>query len=185
MRIRPATLDDLERLVELNEAAVPAVSSADGDHMAQLMAWAAAVWIVIDDAGETVDDTVDRAVDGFVVLFEPGSPYPSPNYRWFSDRFDRFLYIDRVVIDSRVRGRGLGTLVYEAVAADALRREQTRVTAEVNLEPPNPGSSRFHRRAGFERIGEQRLGADYVVEMLARPVGPDGRDAIRSSSRSS
>jgi predicted GNAT superfamily acetyltransferase len=26
----------------------------------------------------------------------PGTAYDSRNYRWFSDRFERFLYLDRV-----------------------------------------------------------------------------------------
>lgn len=174
MRIRPATDGDVDRLVELNEAAVPAVSTADRDHMVRLMGWSSAVWVVTDDETSLgIDTGTEPEVCGFVVLFEPGSPYPSPNYRWFADRFERFLYVDRVVIDERLRGRGIGGEVYDAVAAEALRRDQTRVTAEVNLEPPNPGSSRFHRRSGFERVGEQRLGADYVVEMLARPVIPE------------
>ena len=27
------------------------------------------------------------------------------------------------------------------------------VTAEVNVQPPNPGSIRFHQRHGFEQVG--------------------------------
>lgn len=159
-RIRPATDDDLDALVELNNEAVPAVTPADRDHMARLLEWASLAWVVDDDGPVA-----------FVLLFEPGSDYPSPNYAWFVDTFERFLYIDRVVVAPSLRGGGIGGRLYEAVADEARRRGSVRVTAEVNLEPPNPGSSRFHRRHGFDAVGVLRLGQDYEVEMLARPVG--------------
>lgn len=129
--------------------------------MVELIDMAALTWVVDDDAGPAA---------GFVLLFEPGSTYDSPNYRWFEGRFDRFLYVDRVVVAEDRRGLGWGGRVYDAVAEEAVRRGSVRVTAEVNLEPPNPGSSRFHRRHGFEAVGTLGFGPDYVVEMLARDV---------------
>ena len=159
--IRPAAPDDLEQIVQLNNQAVPAVSVADVERMGELIALAAAAWVV---------DNGDGGLAGFVLLFEPGSAYDSANYRWFAERFDAFLYVDRVVVAAGQRGGGLGATLYEAVAAEAGRRGSGRVLAEVNLEPPNPGSSRFHRRHGFEAVGELRFSDDYVVEMLERPV---------------
>lgn len=161
--LRAAIADDLDELVRLNNLAVPAVSPADHDHMRALVAMSAAAWVV--------DDPAEAGLAAFVLLFEPGSDYESPNYRWFVDRFDRFLYVDRVVVAEGHRGDGLGGRLYDAVAAEAVRRGAERVTAEVNLEPPNPGSSRFHRRHGFDAVGVQRFGEEYAVEMLARPVG--------------
>ena len=134
---------------------------ADVERMGELVALAAAAWVVDDG---------DGGLAGFVLLFEPGSVYDSANYRWFAERFDSFLYVDRVVVAAGQRGGGLGATLYEAVAAEAGRRGSGRVLAEVNLEPPNPGSSRFHRRHGFEAVGELRFSDDYVVEMLERPV---------------
>lgn len=168
--VRVAVEADLDRIVELNNAAVPGVSPTDRAALEALIAVASVCWVV--DAPDT-----DR-VDAFVLLFGPGADYASPNYRWFSDRYDRFLYVDRVVVDEGRRGDGWGTRLYDLVAERAASTGAGRVTAEVNLEPPNPGSSRFHRRHGFEPVGELRHGDTYVVEMLARPVvagsGSDG-----------
>ncbi|HNI34663.1 MAG TPA: GNAT family N-acetyltransferase [Microthrixaceae bacterium] len=159
--VRSATDPDVERLVELNNAAVPAVSHADERRMAQLVQWSSLTWVATDGAGDVV---------GFVILIEPGSTYDSQNYAWFAERFSRFLYVDRVVVSDEHRGSGLGSRLYEAVIAEGGRRGSERVAAEVNLVPPNPGSARFHRRHGFEAVGEQRFADDYAVEMLVRPV---------------
>lgn len=168
--VRPATDADLDQLVELNAAAVPAVSVADRPKMAELVEMATLAWVVDGASGPAASDG-PSALDAFVLLFEPGSAYGSPNYLWFAERYERFLYVDRIVVAEGARGSGLGARLYDEAAAEAVRRGSTRVTAEVNVVPPNPGSSRFHRRHGFEAVGELRFADDYVVEMLARPVG--------------
>ena len=168
IELRPAALGDLDRLVELNNANVPAVSHSTPEHMVELLEWAALAWVVT---------AADDGIAGFVLLFEPGSPYASPNYRWFCDRYERFLYVDRIVVSSEARGAGLGEQLYEAVTDEARTRGSERVTAEVNLEPPNPGSSRFHRRIGFDAVGTQRMGDDYEVEMMVWDVRSDRRSS--------
>ena len=164
--IRPAEPGDIDRILELNNAAVPAVSVSDRAHMVDLVEMAALAWVV-----DLEVDGGDRVLGGFVLLFEPGSAYASPNYGWFVERYERFLYVDRVVIAEETRDRGLGAQLYEAVIDEATQRGSERVTAEVNLEPPNPGSSRFHRRMGFEAVGTLSPSAGYTVEMLSRPIG--------------
>lgn len=159
--VRSATNSDLGQLVELNNAAVPAVSPADDRRMALLTQWSSATWVATDGAGDVV---------GFVILIEPGSPYDSANYVWFTKRFNEFLYVDRVVVSDEHRDSGLGSRLYEAVIAEGERRGSMRIAAEVNLVPPNPGSARFHRRHGFEPVGEQRFSDNYAVEMLVRPL---------------
>jgi uncharacterized protein len=42
----------------------------------------------------------------------PDSAYDSVNYRWFTERYDDFMYLDRVAFDAEAQGRGLGTLLY-------------------------------------------------------------------------
>lgn len=158
--LRGVAETDVAALIALNAAAVPAVSPADDAHMAHLVAASDPAWVVERDG----------AVAAFVLLLRPGADYDSPNYRWFGERYPDFLYVDRVVVAESHRGSGLGGALYDAVAAEAVRVGAPVVAAEVNLDPPNPGSSRFHRRCGFEQVGTQRLGDDYEVEMLVRRV---------------
>ena len=152
--------DDLEALVAINDGAYPAVPITPILEFEALLAYGDLV-LVVDD-GEPA---------GFLLTMGPGLDYASENYRWFSGRSDAFLYIDRIVLAPRLQGLGLGRRLYEAAFDAARSRGARELFAEVNLEPPNPGSLAFHARMGFERIGEQptKDGA-VVVALLAATV---------------
>jgi len=51
-------------------------------------------------------------VDAFLLAFDHTAQYDSPNYLWFSQRFPRFVYIDRVAVVPAMRGRGYARLLY-------------------------------------------------------------------------
>jgi predicted GNAT superfamily acetyltransferase len=69
------------------------------------------------------------------------------------------------------RGLGLGTALYEDLFAFARAEGRQTVTCEVNLDPPNPGSLRFHRRFGFEDVDTQATkGGQVVVQLLQAPL---------------
>jgi predicted GNAT superfamily acetyltransferase len=103
---------------------------------------------------------------GFVLVFGPGTPYDSPNYRWFADVYGTaFDYLDRIVVDDRFRRRGLAGAVYDEVEATAALRG--RLTLEVNLDPPNEPSLSFHRGRGYREVGQ--LGAPgHRVSLMAK-----------------
>jgi predicted GNAT superfamily acetyltransferase len=90
--------------------------------------------------------------------------YGSANYRWFCERYDDFLYIDRVVADPAFRGRGVGRALYDH-AIEFGRGRAPLLTCEVNETPPNPDSMRFHENLGFRPLGRQETegGAKSVV----------------------
>ena len=93
----------------------------------------------------------------FVVAFDETGDYDSPNFLWFKARFDRFVYVDRIVVAESARGRGLARRLYDSVFAAARTAGIGRVVCEINLDPPNPGSIRFHDALGFVQIGHARL----------------------------
>src|SRR5690606_34433974 len=116
----------------------------------------------------------DGEVGGFVLALPPGLDYASENYRWFSERSQDWLYVDRIVLAPRLRGRGIGPILYDAVLAAARAAGRRGVTCGVNLRPPNPGSLAFHRRLGFREVGRQETkGGENQVALLAItvPVG--------------
>jgi predicted GNAT superfamily acetyltransferase len=77
------------------------------------------------------------------------------NYRYFAERFDTFLYVDRIVVAASHQGRGLGAVLYDDLFAHARRGGVARVTCEIDAIPPNEASRRFHARYGFRELGRQ------------------------------
>ncbi len=106
----------------------------------------------------------------FLLAFEPTDAYDGGHFKWFCSRYDRFLYVDRVVVDERHRGQGYGQALY----ADLFRRAEELghdcIVCEVNVQPPNPGSDRFHAAQGFREVGRATIdhGAKTVRYLLRR-----------------
>jgi predicted GNAT superfamily acetyltransferase len=163
--VRPVVAGDLPRLLEINQANVPAVGSVDVDRLGFI--WGESpIALAVEDGGD---------VAGFCLVLGSDSEYDSVNYRWFTERYDRFMYLDRVAIDTAARGRGLGTRLYAEV--DRLMRERAdaeHLALEVNVDPPNEGSLRFHARLGFVEVGQQDTPYGIRVSMQMRDVGSPG-----------
>lgn len=94
-----------------------------------------------------------------IVAFDDGCAYDNPNFAWLKTRFQRFYYIDRVVVDAAARGLGLARQFYEGLAERAMSEGRERLVCEVNSVPPNPQSDAFHEKLGFRPIGSQVLDA--------------------------
>ena len=89
---------------------------------------------------------------GFVICLSPGTTYSSLNYAWFNKKYNDFIYVDRIAVSFDQRDGGIGSRLYEEVIAYSLDNK-IPIAAEVNLNPPNPGSMRFHNRFGFHEVG--------------------------------
>ncbi|MCQ0990164.1 GNAT family N-acetyltransferase [Jiella marina] len=106
-----------------------------------------------------------------LALDQTATTYDSPNYHWFRDRYERFLYVDRIVVAPAARGRGLARRLYDAVFMGADQSAIPRVVCEVNIQPPNPASERFHEALGFRVVGEATIhGGQKTVRYYERPV---------------
>ena len=83
-------------------------------------------------------------LDAFLLAFDQGARYDSPNYLWFRNRYQRFVYIDRIVVASAARGRGCARRLYHDLF-DHARLPAWRVEAS---KPRSPAS---HWRNGTVR----------------------------------
>lgn len=145
--IRDATTADFPRIVALNAAEVAHTSVMDAARLAALYD-AACLHRVAE---------VDGGVAAFLLAFRDGAHYPNPNFDWFAARYPSFVYVDRVVVDARFNGRGIGSLLYRDLFDHARRTGAPVVTCEFNVVPPNEASARFHARRGFAEVGRQWL----------------------------
>ena len=88
-----------------------------------------------------------------LLAFEQSDDYNGQHFIWFRGQLERFLYIDRVIVAEVHRRHGLGRILYAETFKRALQLGHTTVTCEVNLQPPNPTSDKFHAALGFWEIG--------------------------------
>jgi hypothetical protein len=109
-------------------------------------------------------------VDAFLLAFDQDADYDGPNFLWFRERYPRFVYVDRIVVASSARGRGLARLLYCALFVEAARAGHSCIVCEVNSEPPNPGSDAFHAALGFAKVGSASIhnGSKTVRYLLRR-----------------
>ncbi len=145
MDIRPAQPQDFAAILALNEASVAVLTPLDGERLQTIHNQAALHWVVEQDS----------KIAAFFLAFRKGSPYDGPIYRWFTERYDSFLYIDRIVVDQLHRGSGIGSALYNQVLAYAQENKLSLITCEIDIEPPNASSLRFHQKLGFKTIGTQ------------------------------
>jgi uncharacterized protein len=163
-RTRPIQFDDLDRILAINETNVPEVGSVDAERMASLLELSPiALGVELD--GEIV---------GFCLVMPSTTTYDSVNYRWFTERYDDFMYLDRVAFDAAAQGRGFGTLLYAEVDRAMAAMGATQLALEVNVDPPNQTSLAFHARRGFVEVGQQDTPYGIRVSMQMRPVGANG-----------
>ena len=87
-----------------------------------------------------------------MITFAAGSAYDGENFAWFSERYEDFGYLDRVVIDEDFRRRGLASRVYDELKAACGRPV---FALEVNLDPPNEPSLAFHHARGYAEVGRR------------------------------
>lgn len=153
---------DAARILELNAASVDKLSPLDAAALAALQAQAALARVA----------TCDGDPCGFLIALREGTDYASPNYRWFAERYDAFLYIDRVVVDAACRGRGIARRLYADAFAHARAHGLELLACEYDVEPPNPASGALHAALGFHEAGRQRLAVGKVVSLQVAPVMP-------------
>ena len=158
--LRPATAADHAAVLALNNSQVPHVNALTADEFETIVQLSAHFTLAEDPQG----------LLGFVLCIPNGTTYWSGNYKWFAERYDRFLYLDRVAVSPRLRRGGIGRALY-----DDLHRTQAaqwpRIALEVNVRPPNPISIAFHEALGYAAVGmrEYADGAN-AVQMFIKEL---------------
>lgn len=155
MDIRGLSPDDIDAMWVINEEGLPGTGQVSPQDLAALLNLASLSLGAFDD----------QTLVGFVVCLPPQTTYASLNYAWFNQRYDAFLYVDRIAVAHEHRNQGVGSALYEQVVSAAQDRA-VPVAAEVNLKPPNPGSVRFHHRFNFVEVGKLDHGEKAVMMFL-------------------
>jgi predicted GNAT superfamily acetyltransferase len=146
VQIRNIRATDFPAVLELNSASVHFLSPLDRKRLEELCARTAYARVAEENG----------RIAAFLLAFRENAGYDSPNYLWFSGRYDNFLYVDRIVVREGRRGNGIADLFYRDLFAFAVQKGVEVVTCEVDILPLNPVSLRFHRNRGFIEVGRLR-----------------------------
>jgi len=98
----------------------------------------------------------DDCLVGFLIAMTRDADYESSNFRWFKERYDAFVYVDRIVIAKGQRSAGIGRLFYADVQSFAEVRAPALV-AEVFMEESTHPALLFHGSFGFHEVGQHQL----------------------------
>lgn len=158
MHLRPVTDADVDAVLALNAASVQALSPLDAAGLDRLRAQALRSDVV----------EVEGQVAAFVLVLRAGADYESDNYRWFTQRYRDFCYLDRIVVGETWRRRGIGHLVYQEM--ESVAAPSGRLTCEVNAEPPNHASLAFHAGLGYVEVGRLEHDNGLVTAMLSKEL---------------
>jgi hypothetical protein len=145
--IRSAEPTDFTSILDLNSESVAFLSPLGPERLRHLHGQAAYHKVI--EAGGWVA--------AFLLAFREGADYDSPNYTWFSKRYDLFFYIDRAVVHRSHRRKGYGAALYDDLILFASGAGIDVLTCEIDISPPNPGSLLFHEGYGFRGVGTQWL----------------------------
>jgi predicted GNAT superfamily acetyltransferase len=162
MRIRDYTAADLAAVHVVNQAEVPAVGDETLDALGRIGE--------LSSIALVADDPESGEIGGFCMVLEPGTPYESGNYRWFEERYDGFVYLDRIAIAPAFQRRGLGRRLYAEVERLAAERcpDAEQFTLEVNLRPRNATSLAFHAALGFVEVGRRETSYGALVSLMSK-----------------
>jgi predicted GNAT superfamily acetyltransferase len=93
----------------------------------------------------------------FLIALDQNAIYDNPNFSWFKQSRESFIYIDRIIVERSARGQGIARILYEDLFAAAKQAGHVRVVCEVNIHPPNPASEAFHMAIGFVGVGHATI----------------------------
>jgi predicted GNAT superfamily acetyltransferase len=161
LKIRAGRPEEAAIIHAINESEVPHVGRENEAALASLIAKAFAF---------RVAETADGHIVGFLLALDQDADYKSLNFKWFQERYPRFMYIDRIAILKEHQKSGLGRALYEDI--ERLASGYPLLTLEVNVDPPNPSSMAFHERMGYREVGRARNADDgKLVSYQIRHLG--------------
>lgn len=99
----------------------------------------------------------------FFLAYNENSKYDGVHYTYLKEKFENFIYLDRIIVKKAEQGMGIGTSLYECLFELTEEAGAESILCEVNVEPPNDISHEFHLALGFEEIEDRQISDDKIV----------------------
>ena len=151
----------LEDIHRLNQDNLPHVGSIGFQDIVYLFKEAIYFRIAVEE----------EEIAGVLIAFDPMAGYKSPNFLWFKEHYDAFIYIDRIMIAPNSRRKRIAFRLYNDLEQFAKERKLSTMACEYNLRPSNETSRLFHQRYGFKEVGQQETeGGKKTVSLQIKPI---------------
>ena len=142
--IRNVDLNDIDKIIKINELSVPAVNSISRNKFE---------WFIKNSIYFKLIESPGYEIKGFLLVLNQAIDYESLNYNWFKQRNKKFVYIDRISILDKFKRNGLGRMLYQDLEI-RVKSDYDIIACEYNLKPMNHESEKFHKSTGFKQVGE-------------------------------
>ena len=151
-KIEHATKNDLKSILSLNQESIPAVSSSNIEMMEH--------FLIICDYFKVCK--INGEIIGFLNALLPSKDYKSEHYKWFNDRYESFIYVDRIIFNESYQNQGYGTVFYDDLKK-SIKNTSLDIACEINIKPYNKQSINFHKKYGFKKVGRKDINSEKSV----------------------
>ncbi len=141
--VRDVLEHELDSILALNNAAGAGILPLDAARMRRFFDGAEYFRVAEHDGN----------IAGVLMAFGDDAAHDSGNFHWFRQRYQDFLYIDRIAVASRRRGGGVGRALYADVQTYAEAR-YPELACEVFLQDGSDPALLFHGSFGFHEVGQ-------------------------------
>ncbi len=115
----------LEDILSINQGHVPLVGSLENVKDLENLLKMSFLFAITKENNE---------ITSFIVCLREGEQYKSLNYAYFSEKYKKFLYVDRIGVKNGHQNKGLGSLLYKKI--DQIGNKiDLPICAEVNTKP--------------------------------------------------
>ena len=152
LKIEQATRYDLKSILLLNQDSIPAVSSSNLQMMEH--------FLMICDYFKICQ--LNGEIIGFLNALLPSKDYKSEHYKWFNDRYESFIYVDRIIFNESYQNQGYGTVFYNDLIK-SIKNTSLDIACEINIKPYNKKSINFHNKYGFNEVGRKDINIEKSV----------------------
>ena len=144
IEITEVQISDLSSVRTINEKAIPAVNSVSEEEF---------IWFH-EKSVYFRKAILKGNLGGFLLVLPMNISYKSLNYNWFSERYDDFVYIDRIAVKEDFKNSGIGGSLYKDLEK-FLPRDIKMIACEYNIKPLNEVSKNFHKKMNYKNVGTQ------------------------------
>ena len=158
--ISPAQLTEIGTILQINQAAIPGVYPLNEYEISEIISVAPYFRVA----------KVNKEVVGYQIAYTSDHKYDGEEFSWFQKHLAQFMYIDQIAVAPSARRLQIGSRLYAEAEKFAHAHQFNRLACEVNLEPPNPASLRFHVGLGFQQLGILSVSDGRTVALLQKKI---------------